>query len=299
MKVGIIGGAGGVGSAIAFHLAISNLVDEVALIDVKQNLATAHALDVEQAIADSGHARITFGGFDLLEGCGIVIQAASGQQHNLLATNLQILEAIAAPLVRHCPGAVILMASNPIDVLGYRLCQMTGLPARQFIGFSRDDTLRFRINLAAQLNVDVRQVQAFVIGEHGPAMVPLFSSVTVGGQCVELSAAQRAAVLDSLRGYLVRYEALKAGRTACWTTAVGVTHMVRSIVGRTGEVQAASVILDGQYGLSGLSLGAPVVLGPEGVTAIKMLPLAADETAALQSAAAKVRTAIANCSAAK
>lgn len=297
MKVGIIGGAGGVGSAIAFYLATRNVVDEIAVIDVKENLAKAHSMDLGQAICDLSPAVVTSGDLAALDGCHIAVLAASAAQHNLLASNLKILEAAAGPLVRYCPDAVVIMASNPIDVLNYKLCEMTGLPARQFVGFSRNDTVRFRIAIADQLKVPVPQVQAFVIGEHGPAMVPLFSSVVVGGRPVELSPPQRAEVGQYLKNYLARYEALQVNRTACWTTAVGVTHMIECIVHDTGEVQPASAILKGEYGLSRISLGAPVVLGREGVQETRVLPLAADEAAALQAAAAKIRSVLGTCSA--
>lgn len=297
MKVGIIGGAGGVGSAIAFYLATRNVVDEIAIIDVKDNLAKAHSLDLGQAICDLSPAVVTAGDLAALEGCDIAVLAASAAQHNLLATNIKILESVAGPLVRYCPGAVILMASNPIDVLNYRLCEITGLPARQFVGFSRNDTVRFRIAIANQLKVPVPQVRAFVIGEHGPGMVPLFSSVVVGGKPVELHPSQRADVGQYLRDYLARYDALQVNRTASWTTAVGVTHMIDSIVHETGEVQPASAILDGEYEFSRISLGVPVVLGRTGVQEIRVLPLTADEAVGLQAAAAKVRSVLDTCSA--
>lgn len=296
MKVGIIGGAGGVGSAIAFYLATRNLVDEIAVIDVKENLAKAHSMDMGQAICDLSPAVVSAGDLNALEGCHIAVLAASAAQHNLLASNLKILESVAGPLVRHCPNAVVIMASNPIDVLNYRLCEMTGLPARQFAGFSRNDTVRFRIAIADQLKVPVPQVQAFVIGEHGPGMVPLFSSVVVGGKPVDLGPAERAAVGQYLRNYLARYEALQVNRTACWTTAVGVTHMIECIVHDTCEVQPASAIVNGEYGCSRVSLGTPVVLGRDGVGEIKVLPLAADEAAGLQAAAAKIRATLDTCS---
>jgi malate/lactate dehydrogenase len=295
MKVGIIGGAGGVGSAIAFFLATRNLVEEIAVIDVKENLATAHAMDLGQAIADLSPALVSSGDLAALDGCDIVIAAASGAQHNLLSANLKILEPVAAALVRHCPAAVVITASNPIDVLNYRLWEMTRLPARQFVGFSRNDSLRFRIAIAAQLKVPVPQVQATVIGEHGPGMVPLFSSIQVGSRSVQLDAEQRAAVGQYLRDYLTRYEALQAGRTACWTTAVNVTCMVESIVLATGDVQPVSAILHGEYGLSRVSLGVPVILNRQGVSAIKVFPLAPDEAEALAAAAARVRAVLDSC----
>ena len=295
MKVGIFGGAGGVGSAIAFYLATRDVVEEIAVIDVKENLAKAHAMDIGQAVSELSSAVITSGDLAALAGCDVAVLAASGAQHNLLESNMKILQSIAEPMARYCPAATVITASNPVDVLNYTLRDLTGMKARQFVGFSRNDSARFRIAIAESLNVPVKDVQAIVIGEHGPVMVPLFSAVYVKGEKVELTAEQRAQVSGFLNNYLKSYGALKSGRTAAWTTAVGVGQIIAAIAAKSGEVLPGSAILDGQYGISGVSVGVPVVLGPGGIERIIELPLSAEELAGLQAAVSKISAVLKTC----
>jgi malate dehydrogenase len=127
-----------------------------------------------------------------------------------------------------------------------------------------------------------------VIGEHGQGMVPLFSRVSVKGERVELSSGQRADILNYLKKWFANMEALNAGRTAAWTSAVGVCHLVEAMVKGTGEVLACSAVLQGQYGISGVSLGVPAVLGPTGIERIVELPLSDEETTGLRVAAEKI-----------
>jgi malate dehydrogenase len=250
-------------------------------------------------VAELSPAVVAAGGMTALDGCDVVVLAASAAQHNLLESNLKIIEAVAGPLVRYCPGATVITASNPVDVLSYRLCEISGLPRTQFVGFSRNDSARFRVALARLLDVPVRQVEALVVGEHGPAMVPVFSAVYVNEKKVDLSPEQRGKVSEYLKNWLVSYEALQSGRTNTWTTAVGVGFMIESIARRTGDVLPASAILHGEYGLSRVSVGVPCVLGPGGVVRIVELKLEAEEQAGLKAAAAKIRRILDTCVAAK
>jgi malate/lactate dehydrogenase len=295
MKVGIIGGAGGVGSAIAFYLATRDVVEEIAVIDVRENLAKSHAMDIGQAACELSSTVITSGDLTALSGCDVAVLAASAAQHALLESNLKILQAVAGPIARYCPAATVITASNPVDILSTVLCGLTGMKARQFVGFSRNDSMRFRLAIARLLKTPVNEVQAMVLGEHGPAMVPLFSAVFVRGEKVELTAEQQAEVGNYLKNWLVTYAALKSGRTNAWTTAVGVAHMIAAIATNSGERLSASAILDGQYGISGISIGVPVVLGRGGIERIVELPLSSEELAALKAAAGKISDVLKTC----
>ena len=108
--------------------------------------------------------------------------------------NLKIVRNVAGQIARYCPNAIVINATNPVDVFNYILCGLTGMPARQFIGFSRNDSIRFRWAIGKILATPATDIQAMVIGEHGEAQVPLFSMVTVKGKAVELNPAQKAEV---------------------------------------------------------------------------------------------------------
>ena len=291
MKIGIIGGAGTIGSSIAFYLAVKNVASEIVLIDIKENIVKAHVMDMEQAISELNPTVITAGGFEALAGCDLVIVAASivaeGSVQLRLESNLKLVQIFAAHIARYCPGAAVLTGTNPIDSFNYILYRLTGMPASRFVGYSRNDSLRLRWATGKLLKVPATDVQALVIGEHGPAMVPLFSTVTVKGKHVELSASQQAEIATYLKTWFATYEGLNSGRTAAWTSAVGVGRIVESMVGGSGELNACSAILDGQYGFSGISLGVPVILGRSGIEQIVELDLAPGERAGLAAAAQK------------
>lgn len=295
MKVGIIGGAGTLGSSIGFYLATQNLVEEIVLLDVKENILRAHIMDLEQAIAALNATVISGGNWAALQGCHIVIMAASVPERNTqsraeyLEDNLKIVRGVAAQLAHHCPAAIIINATNPIDVFNYLLYRLSGLPARQFIGFSRNDSLRFRWSIGRVLAVPVTDIQAMVIGEHGEAQVPLFSRITVKGKAVELSASQRVEVDRLIKTWFNGYVSLNSGRSSGWTSAVTMGQIIERIITGSEELLACSAILDGPYGLADVSLGVPIVLGAEGIAQVVELPLSGEEMSGLQAAARKTK----------
>jgi malate dehydrogenase len=295
MKVGIIGGAGTLGSSIGFYLATKNIVEEIVLLDVKENSLKAHVMDMEQAVSALNSTAIRLGNWDTLSGCHIVLMAASVPERSAssrieyLADNLNIVRSVAGQIAQYCPGAIVINATNPVDVFNYILCGLTGLPARQFIGFSRNDSLRLRWAVGQVLAVPAMDVQAMVIGEHGEAQVPLFSSITVKGKAVELKPAQKVEVDRLIKTWFTTYVSLNSGRSSGWTSAVTIGQIIEIIVTGSQEVLTCSAILDGQYGLAGVSIGVPVTLGRKGITQVIELPLSQEEIIGLQAAAKKTR----------
>ena len=266
MKIGIIGGAGLLGSTIAFCISQRSLVAEIVLIDLKENVAKAHVMDMGQAISEHNQTAITFGSWDSLIGCDIVIMTASMPERKVasriefLTDNLAIVSTVAANIAKYCPSAAVINATNPVDPFDLIMHDLTGMPAPQFVGFTRNDTLRFRWAVAKVLQVPTTDVEALVIGEHGESQVPLYSTIRVRGQKVELSTDQKAETSLLIKDWFTNYQALQSGRTSGWTSALGVTHLVEAMVKKTGEVLACSAILHGEYGISGVSVGVPVIL---------------------------------------
>lgn len=293
MKVGIIGGAGTLGSNIAFYLAAKDLVEEIVLIDVKENIARAIAMDMSQAISEINSTSILSGDWDALEGCNIVVNTASLPERSVknrleyLESNLAIIKNVAGYIKSYCPGAVIINATNPIDIFNYMLCSLTGIPAKQFIGFSRNDSLRLSWAVAKVLKVNTSEVQALVVGEHGDAQVPLFSLLKVNGEPVKLTLEQKAEVNNMISTWFTQYQSLDSGRTTGFTSAIGVTHLIEAMVKNTGEILACSAILDGQYGISKVSVGVPVILGTGGIEKVVEMQLNDEEITALKNAGQK------------
>ena len=289
MKITIIGAAGNVGSCAAFNITVHSLADELVLIDSpRPDMVTSHALDLGWA-ATGLDMLVRAGNFEDMHGSDIVIVAAGPAQvvsslTKELPANLSMIQDITKNINKSCPDAVVITATNPVDSINYAMYLCSGADRMKLIGYSNNDSIRFRKMLAQALGVKDSQVEGTVIGEHGSSQVLLFSSVRVNGKPVSVSEEIKQKtriqgpdshrILDGLRR--------KTGRTAAWTTAVGLTAVCHAIIKNTGEMIPCSVVLDGEYGCSGLSMGVPAVLGQGGIHEILEWELALDESEELK-----------------
>ena len=299
MKVTVIGAAGSVGAPAAFHIGVSGLVSELVLIDMKPNVLQQHALDMSTAMCDLG-VKVSAGAHEDLAGSDVVINAAGVPQGliadrmEMLPKNIPLVRDVAIAVKRYCPDAFVITATNPIDALNYCTWKAGGFDRRQVIGYSRNDSTRFREIIARQKGVATNRVAATVVGEHGSTQVPLFSSARIDGAPVPFTEAEKQAVRAEIPTILRRYEELQSGRTAGWTSALGLAAITRAVLQDAGEIIPCSVVLDGEYGQSGLSLSLPVKLGKDGVQEIQEWELAPNEqegfkrTAAAMAAAARI-----------
>jgi malate dehydrogenase len=290
MKVTIIGAGGSVGGPAAFYTAVQRLADEILLIDMRQNVAEQHAIDLGTAVSALG-VSVTAGGYEDMKGSDVVINAAGVPQGliadrmEMLTKNLPLVKDIALQVKRHCPAAFLITATNPIDPLNYATWRAGGFDRRQVIGYSANDSARFREMVARQKGVAVGRVQATVIGEHGSSQVYLFSSVRIDGHPVSFTEDEKASIRAEIPNILKRLEELQAGRTAGWTSAIGLAAITHAVLQDTGEVMACSVVLEGEYGRRGLSMSVPVKLGKEGVREIQEWELTPDERQGLERSA--------------
>jgi malate dehydrogenase len=299
MKVTVIGAAGSVGAPAAFHIGLSGLVDELVLIDMRPNVVQQHAMDMSTAMCEFG-VKVVAGGHEDMAGSDIVVNAAGVPQGliadrmEMLPKNIPLVRDVALAVKQYCPDAFVITATNPIDPLNYCTWKAGGFDRHKVIGYSRNDSTRFREIVGRMKGVATNRVQATVIGEHGSTQVPVFSSARVDGAPVTFTEADKQAVFAEIPTILKRYEELQSGRTAGWTSAVGLAAVVRAVLQDTGEVIPCSVVLDGEYGQTGLSVSVPVRLGKAGVLEIQEWPLKPDElegferTAAAMAAAARI-----------
>ena len=282
MKISIIGAAGSVGAPVAFHIAASGLAETIVMIDVRANFAKQHAMDISTAVS-ALNVSVRAGEYEDLAGSDIVINAAGAPQGliadrmEMLQVNIPLVREIALQVKRYCPAAVVITATNPVDPLNYATWRVGGFDPRRIIGYTINDSLRFRELVARAKGVRVSQVEATVIGEHGSSQVLLFSSVRIDGRTVPFTDDEKQNIRTEIPNILKRYEELKTGRTAGWTTAIGMASMARAILGNTGGIFPCSVMVDGEYGQKDLSLSVPVSLGKDGVQTILEWNLAPDE----------------------
>jgi malate/lactate dehydrogenase len=288
MKITVIGAAGSVGAPAVFYLAAKGLADEILMIGGKrQNVLKQHAMDISTAVSAKDIV-IRAGDYSDMAGSDIVINAAGAPQGliadrmEMLPKNIELIKQIAAQIKQYCPDAFVITATNPVDPLNYAMHLAGGFDRRKLIGYSINDTFRFREMLASAYGVKVSQVDGLVIGEHGSTQVLLFSTAAIDGEKVAVDEKVKADIRSEVPNILKRYEAFKAGRTAGWTCAVGLEIITRAIKENSGAVIPCSVVLDGEYGLKGLSMSVPVKLGKDGIAEILEYELAADEQEGLK-----------------
>jgi malate dehydrogenase len=220
----------------------------------------------------------------------VICAAAPLTENTSRAVYLRDNAAIVAGLAERLRDAVVVMVTNPVDALCTRLVERHGLDRRRVLGYTLNDSLRLRTAIGAARAVPSAAVDAYVLGEHGDAAVPVFSRVAIHGTPVTLDAGERGAADDFVRTWYRRHVALDSRRSSTWTSGAGAARMVAALRAGAG-VWPASVVLAGEYGISGAAVTVPVALGPGGVEHIHEWELAPDELAALRRAADGVRAA--------
>jgi len=300
MKIAIIGAAGVIGASTAFCIGEKQLADTIAMIDLPGDTLNFHTLDLSTAVSGAG-INVVSGGLEQLEGATLVVMAAAvplekvSSRRQMLSANLLLTAEVARSIRRHCPNAILIQVTNPIEPLGYATFRIADTKPEKTIGYSINDTFRFRMLLADSLHTDASCVEAFVIGEHGDTQVPVFSNVKVDGHPVEISHATKQQALLKIPEIfkVLEYYREKTGRTAAWTTALGIGNIIQAIVTDAKQVLACSTVLQGEYGVAEICLGVPAVIGAGGVEGIIELPLSPEEEKAFDHSVAAVRQATA------
>lgn len=298
-KITIIG-AGRVGEATAQLLAIGELAREVALIDTREGAAQGAALDIQESATLFGFDTRLDGSesSELLTDSDLVIITAGVprkpgmSRSDVLDINLKITEAVVDDVLRHAPDCLLLLVSNPVDVLTYRAWQRTGWKRNRVLGLSGAlDAARMAAFVAMESGYAAQSVSAMVLGGHGDAMVPLKGYTTINGiPIAELMDAETIGrIVERTRQGGAEILALKKNSSAYNAPAAAIVRMVDAIAQDRRSIIPSVAVLDGEYDQHDIALGVPVVLGKGGVEGIVELDIAADEQQALASSAASVR----------
>lgn len=298
-KVTVIG-SGNVGATCANVLAHKDLVNQIVLLDIQKDMARGKALDMwQQAPIDYYSTRIlgTDDYADTANSDIVVITAGIPRKpgmtrDDLIATNAKIVASVTASIMKYSPNPIIIVVSNPLDVMTYVAHKTSGLPKSRVLGMAGIlDTARYSAFLAEELNVSPKDIQAVLMGGHGDTMVPLPRYTTVAGIPVtELVAADKLqAIVDRTKdggGELVRL----MGTSAWYAPGAAAAQMVESIVRNENRVYPCCVKLEGEYGLKDVYLGVPVRLGSDGANHFYELHLNEDEKALLNASAVAVKS---------
>lgn len=305
MKVGVVG-AGMVGSAAANALMLRGAANEVILIDRNPKRAVAEAEDILHATPFAYITSIGAGEYDDLAGAGAVIIAAGVNQQpgetrlNLLDRNAAVFAEVVPRILEAAPDTVLVIATNPVDVMTQVATQIAGLPPERVIGSGTIlDTARFRALLGAHLQVSPKSVHAYVLGEHGDSGVLCWSVSDVGGVAVEQLARQFRRPLDERTkaaiDQAVRHAAYKIieGKGATWYgIAGGLTRIIQSIAGNENSVLTVAMLTEDVEGVGPVALSLPRVIGRCGVVRTLRTKLRDDERAALKRSAEIIKDAL-------
>jgi len=300
-KVAVFG-AGHVGATTAQRIAEKELAD-VVLLDIVEGLPQGKTLDMAEAAPVEGYdAKLTGTNHNsLIAGADVVVITAGVarkpgmSRDDLLAINAKIVGGIADDVKEHAPDAIVIAVTNPLDVMTHLVLDRTGFAPERVMGMAGVlDTARFRSFIAMELGVSVKDVQAMVLGGHGDSMVPLPRYATVGGVPItQLLPAERIEqLIDRTRKGGAEIVGLLKTGSAYYAPSASAVTMVASILRDERRLLPACVRLDGQYGLSDVFAGVPVILGEGGVEMIVELELTDDELAALHTSAGHVKEAI-------
>lgn len=294
MKVTVIG-AGNVGATVAECVARKDMVDEVVLVDIVEGMPQGKALDMSQAASIHLYDTRVTGTNDYSDTAGsniCVITAGLPRKpgmsrDDLLAKNASIVKSVTELFVAHSPDAIIIVVSNPLDVMTYVAYMTSGFPSNRVMGMAGIlDTARYRAFLSMEMGVSVKDIQALLMGGHGDTMVPLPRYTTIGGIPLPelLDEDKIQAIVERTKvggGEIVKLE----GTSAWYAPGAAAAQMVEAIVKDSGRILPCAVWLSGQYDDEGIFIGAPARLGRNGVEEIIEVDLNEEEKAMMKASA--------------
>ena len=302
-KITVVG-AGHVGATAAQRLAELELAREVILVDVAEGIAEGKALDQwESAPVEGFDTRVRGSvGYGLSEGSDLFIVTAGiarkpgMSRADLLKTNAGIIQSVSKEIARVAPDSIVVMVTNPLDVMSYVAKEATGFPKERVIGMAGVlDTARYRSFIAMELDCSVEDIQALVLGGHGDSMVPLVSYTSVSGIPLTqlLSRDRIEALIERTRkggAEIVGY--LKTG-SAYYAPSSAAVQMAEAIARNKRRILPCAAWLEGEYGLEGLYMGVPCKLGEGGLHEILEVELTDQERESLHASAEEVRATMA------
>ena len=305
VRVAIVGTCN-VGATTAYALALNGAASEIVLIDANHAQAEGEAMDLNHAMPFMRPARVWAGDYADCANANIVILTAGVGQRpgetrlDLLKRNADVFAQIVPRIIAQTREAILLIATNPVDVLTFVAWKVSGLPTPQVIGSGTIlDTARFRYLLSQQFGVDPRSVHAFIIGEHGDSEVAAWSLANIAGMRLDefcrlndcaLEAETKAQIFASTRN--AAYEIISRKGATYYAIAAGLVRIVEAIVRNENSVLTVSSLVQGKYGLKDVCLSLPTVVNRSGIARVLELPLDENEHQALQHSAQIIRNAL-------
>lgn len=298
-KITIIG-AGLVGSTTAFSLLAANIAEEIALIDINKKLADSQVMDLQHSVPFWGYAKVHSGSYSDIRDSRIVIITCGAAQKNgetrldLVKKNSAIISEIMPHVFKQNPKVIVIIVTNPVDILTYISIKMFPDKKNQIIGSGTIlDSARFRFLLGQHLDVDPKSVHAYIVGEHGDSEVPLWSTATIGNAPIDkfkkLSAKEKEKIFLSAKN--AAYAIIAGKQATYYAIAAGVTQLSKTILFDQKTVLPVSHLLEGEYGIKNVCLSLPVVVGRDGIISKMPLAISSGEKKKLQFSANQLKQA--------
>jgi len=297
-RVAVVG-AGNVGATFAYSLLLSGLASEIVLIDSNQAKAEGEAMDLNHAMPLTQPTRIWAGGYQDCAGAAITVIAAGVAQQpgesrlSLVNSNISVFRKIIPEIVRYNPTGLLLIATNPVDILTYASWKLSGVPANRVIGSGTVlDTARFRYLLSLKAGVDPRSVHAFIIGEHGDSEVPVWSLANIAGMTLrdfcetngkDFSPEMLKNIYQETRDAAAQIIHRKGA--TYYAVASGLLRIAEAILRDQGTVLSVSTLIENYYDIQDVYLSLPCVVGRKGVEHFLRLDLDPEESRDLQKSA--------------
>lgn len=302
-------GCGAVGATIAFAITQKSLFSELVLIDSNHAKAEGEAMDICHGLPFTHPMKVYAGDYSDISDCFLIIITAGAAQRpdetrlDIVHRNVEIYKKIIPQITKYNKEAIILVVSNPVDILTYCTIKLSGYPANRVLGSGTVlDTARLKYRLGRSLCVDSRSIHAFIIGEHGDSELAVWSSANVSGidlddfhglcgSCDNISFNE---IYESVRDSA--YEVIERKGATYYGIAMAVMKIIVSIIRDEHSVLPVSCYIDGHYGLSDLCIGVPAIVGNEGVEKVLDIPLDVEEQQKLSASVKTLKNVIAELS---
>jgi len=307
VRVAVVG-MGNVGATFAYALLLSGLAAEIVLIDVNRAKAEGEAMDLSHTEPFAHPTRIWAGDYSDCAGAAVTVITAGGAQHpgetrlDLVNRNAEIFGQIVPQVAQHCPEGILLIATNPVDVLTYESLRLSAMPAQRVIGSGTIlDTARFRHLLSEYFGVDPRSVHAQIIGEHGDSEVPVWSLANIAGMRLPEFAKASGVPYDERKMEEIfqqtrdaAYAIIQRKGATYYAVAAGLMRIVEAILRDQHTILSISSAMTGAYGISDVCLSLPTIVSRKGVDRVLHLDLNLSEKAALRHSAEVLKRTIAS-----
>jgi len=292
-KITIVG-AGMVGATVAHSVVMKNIAEEVALIDINEKLATAQAMDLQHAVPFAGQIEVKVGSYEdcrdsavAVITCGVA-QKPGETRLELLNKNAKIVSGVAEEIFANNPDIVLVVVTNPVDVLTRILLEKYPEKKQQIFGTGTLlDSARFRHLLGKKLDINPKSIHAYILGEHGDSEFPLWSNASVGnmklGVCQEISDQEKTEIFEQVKN--AAYKIIAGKKSTYYAIGAGTAYLLEVILRNKKTVLPVSYLVDEKYGLPAVSLSMPAIIGRRGILGKICLDLSEEEKLNLQHSA--------------